>query len=248
MIKNRQISKIRCQICRFTPGGSFLFLFGTLLFFIFSLCRLHDRSIKEYASTGIDQFFAIGMPYAPSMDDYLERDYFSKNTLKNGSFNKNTAYWISTADQIQGKQQISKNSFSLTNESYISPPFSLKIEAQNLPCSLYYSKADTNNPVKNSWDYRNESIWLGIKPGKYIELTFYYKGAAPTAYINLLKQNGDLGVLTTKMEYQPASSWKKMELSGIVPLGGRGISLAITINANQPERIMFLDEISVEVI
>ena len=228
---------------------NFLLLISSLvLFFIFSFCRLHDRSNKKISSEGIDQFFATGIPYHPSIDDYMLKDYFSKENFKNGAFQKNRLHWISTAVEIKTGQQIKKNRLFLTDETYLSPPYSLKIEAHSLPCRLFYSMIPTKNPARDPWDYKNESIWLGIEPSKRIKISFYYKGAGPTAYINLLKQNGDLSILTTKMENQPALNWKKMELQGIIPLGGRGISLEITINANQPKRIMFLDDVSVEVI
>jgi len=229
--------------------NNFLLLISSLvLFFTFSFCRLQDRSNNKISSKGIDQFFATGIPYHPSIDDYIVKDYFSKENFKDKTSQKNRLHWISAAVKIKTGQQIKKNRLFLTDETYLSPPYSLKIEAHSFPCRLFYSMILTKNPVRDPWDYKNEPIWLGVEPNKRIKISFYYKGASPTAYINLLKQNGDLGILTTKMENQPASNWKKMELQGIIPLGGRGISLEITINNNQPERIMFLDDVSVEVI
>ena len=190
---------------------------------------------------GIDQFHKTGLAYVPSIDKYLKRDFFKNNKISNGDFSQGLAFWATEETIINNI-----NIFSITNQTFQSPPYALKMVVKQPPCKLYYSKNSHFSIVKNPWDYRESGLWFGVRPEQFIKISFYYKGAAPTVYINYLKQNTDVNVLKTKMITAATKKWKKFILHSYLPAGTRAISLEITINAPVKEDVFFLDDFRVE--
>jgi len=224
-----------------------LFLLAISLFLIFSHFKLEaENNRKKGLSKGIVEFYKTGIVYNPLVDEYVEEDYFSENTLQNGDFSNGLSHWATTGAEIFSKT-LTKNKFLITDEEYVSASCSLKVIAKELPCRLYYSKDKEFRALRCPQGYTGSSIWLGVKPRATVKASLYYKGAGPTVYICLLKRNGMAENLDMKMIDEVSAAWKKLEVSGVIPQDGRAIALEITINKNQPGRVIFLDNIKLEV-
>lgn len=224
-----------------------LFILSIAVFMLFSYCRLQNKNyfLEGKTSENIFEFYRSGKVCNPLIEKCIEVDYFSKNPWRNGDFSEGRSYW---AQQAENSQELPKNKFLITDKEYLSPPSCLQIVALGkLPCRLFYSKNRQFSSYSSPLDFRKSNIWLGVKSKKFVSLSLYYKGAAPTVYIYLLKENGKFKILSTKMLNESALNWKNLEIAKQIPENGRAIALEITMNKNQPGRIMFLDDVKLEV-
>lgn len=217
-----------------------LIIFSVLLFLIFSLFKLKNKNNNITTAKGIQEFYRTGQAYNPEVDKYnIEADYFSKNSLYNSGFAEGLSHWATVR---------SNNKFSLNYKEYVSPPCSLSVEAKELPCRLYYSK-NNKFTVFNElpWNFYYKDVWLGVPAQRLIKVSFYYKGARPMVYINVLKKCGNGKVLLFNVKYEESKDWKKVEASVVMPEYGRAISLEITLNEDQSGRAFLLDDVQIEV-
>jgi len=229
-----------------------LLFIAVVLFVIFGYFKLEaEKNRKKGLSKGIVEFYKTGKISIPDIsayiDAYVEEDYFSENILQNGDFSNGLSHWAIERGQKNIFKTSAKNQFLITDKEYVSTPYSLKIIAEELPCRLYYSKDKDVRPLACPHDFTQSSIWMGIRSGTVIEASLYYKGAGPTVYICLLQSEGQVKNLDMRMINETSAVWKKIEISKLIPQNGRAVALEITVNKNQPGRVLFLDDIKIKI-
>ncbi|MFH2136944.1 MAG: hypothetical protein ABII88_00360 [Candidatus Omnitrophota bacterium] len=191
---------------------------------------------------GINDFFSDGIAYNPDVDRRIEEDYFAQNRIYNGDFSDELAHW-STINSSNSYPK-NRNLFIVSQEECVSEPYSIKICANEHPCSLFYVKNARVNIISPPGNYRAvPEAWLGVIPGEMIDFSCYYKGIGPTIYINITTRAGFMRNLKKIIIKEIAKDWQECRISVQIPKDGRAISFEIQVGSILPNSVMYLDDI-----
>ncbi len=195
----------------------------------------------------VRDFIDKGEVYSPSVDQCLPEFEAGIEIIGNKDFSSNRRHWVTTGTD-ERLPLPSANEFNITEEAFVSPPAALKVTAREYPCRLFYCRDPEKTFIAFPWDFsKSPEVWLPVSPGKIISLSFFYKGASPVIYLNLVERSGKTGVLKRAALEGFRREWQPVSLSAKVPDFGRAVCLEILVNSDRPGEEMFIDDVSLEV-
>jgi len=136
--------------------NAFLVFVISVLFFIFSWCYAHKERRNLHYRRGMQDFVSKAIIYNEEVDEYIEKNYFKDNVLKNGDFSNGLLHWGTSG---------SSNDFTVNKREYFSKPYCLQVDVNEFPARLYYVKKKQFMNFKFlPWSYHTAIAWLGVNP------------------------------------------------------------------------------------
>ncbi len=173
--------------------------------------------------------------------NYFEDHFTGENILENSNFSEGINYWSTSDGSKQNKDSKSKR--TLNRREYHSSPQSFQVICSNPPCMSYYDTKPQSTSLDEPCDYKS-SIWMGIKPGTKLKMSYWYKGCAHRFSLMSLDNYGKHKDLEVLDNMNCLTKWIEKKLITIVPEGTIAIGIEIAMNS---ECTLLLDDIQLEV-
>ena len=170
-------------------------------------------------------------------------DYFvGKKGLENSNFSEGMNHWSTSDGGKLYKESISKR--TLDKGDYHSSPQSLQIDCFQRSCRIHYDTKPHSMIIDNPYNPKS-GIWMGVKPGTKLRISYWYKGCDHVFYLMSLDKEGNFKNLleVEVMNSYGSTKWVEKKLITVVPEDGIAIGTEINI---QSKGTLLLDDIQLE--
>lgn len=175
---------------------------------------------------------------------YLNEDYFKDNTLHNIDFSEGLKHWCSSnGSDMFGESQSQR---SINIDDFHSPPQCLQVIGKVVPSMIFYVRQEQCEVLDNPYAFDSD-VWMGIRPGQKMILSYWYKGYPIAVRVHLLgfRLNGDIyiSLLFRSVGNDFSGGWRQEEKSLVIPQ--RGVAVALEIEVTGENKLTLIDDINI---
>ncbi len=209
-------------------------------------------SIYVYTNQGLE-FLKFGLDKTEDIEqanDKMENLEITKHfeeylvegsELKNSDFSEGMNHWSTSGGDTSSKNSIPK--ITLNKKNYHSAPQSLQIYCPGSSCNIYYDTKPQSITMNNQYSLES-MIWMGVKPGTKLEISYWYQGGKHMIMFPILDKYGDFDHLEGIINLN-SKKWTKKEISISIPEGIIAFGVEITLGHNCYLRV---DDIQLKIV
>lgn len=202
--------------------------FGSIQIVIFSLIFI---AIMIYISKPGNEPKGFNDARREVIAQYIEEDYFKDHALENADFSEGLLHWRTSDGGELFRDYSSKIQINTTD--FHSSPQSLEVIAEVGPSRIFYVKDKKTGTLDDPYALES-GIWMGVRPGQKVILSYWHKGGPLTVKLLYMFENGNrANELASGYEDSHTEIWKSQQIYKLIPQDAFAIAIVIMAHGNK---------------